>query len=240
MRAAGHTHVGRVRARNEDAMGWDAEPGVAVVADGMGGHPCGDVAALLAVDAALEAVRREAGDRPWLDAGGDPAQLLGLLNAAVRAHGRHHTECSGLGATVVLAAVGSDQVAVAHAGDARAYRLHAGRLEPLTRDHNLAGEAVARGWLSPEAARHAPERHQVTQALGLDAEPEPEVQRFRREPGDLLLLCSDGLSGELPDRDIQDLLEASGPDLEPTARRLVRAALEAGGSDNITVVVVGL
>lgn len=221
-------------------MGWDTTRGVALVADGMGGHPCGDVAAQLAVDAALQAVRREAGDRAWLDAGGDPAQLLALLNAAVRAHGRHHPGCSGLGATVVLVAVGLDQVAVAHAGDARAYRLHAGLLEPLTRDHNLAGEAVARGWLSPEQARHAPERHQITRALGLDAEPEPEVRRFRREPGDLLLLCSDGLSGELPDRDIQDLLEESGPDLETTARRLVRRALEAGGSDNITALLVGL
>lgn len=221
-------------------MGWDVTRGVALVADGMGGHPCGDVAAQLAVGAALEAVRRDAAEGPWLDAGGDPARLLALLNAAVRAHGHDHPQCSGLGATVVLLAVGSTEVAVAHAGDARAYRLRAGLLEPLTRDHNLAGEAVARGWLSPEQARRAPERHQITRALGLDAEPEPDVQRFRRAPGDLLLLCSDGLTGELPDRDIQDLLEESGADLETTARRLVRRALEAGGSDNITVVLVGL
>ena len=240
MRAAGHTHVGRVRARNEDAMGWDDRLGLAIVADGMGGHPCGDVAARLAVDAALETARRGAAGGPWLDSGGDPARLLTLLNATVLAHGRHHPECTGLGATVVLAALGRDEVAVAHVGDARAYRLHAGQLKPLTRDHNLAGEAVARGWLSPEEARHTPERHQITQALGLDAEPQPEVQRFRRQPGDLLLLCSDGLTGERPDRELQDLLQDSGPDLETTARRMVHAALQAGGSDNITVVLVGV
>ncbi|HKK22589.1 MAG TPA: protein phosphatase 2C domain-containing protein, partial [Pseudohaliea sp.] len=151
-----------------------------------------------------------------------------------------HPRCTGLGATVVLLAAGRDEVALAHAGDARAYRLRAGTLEPLTRDHNLAGEAVARGWLSAEDARHAPERHQITRALGLDEALGGEVRRLRRQPGDLLLLCSDGLSGELPDSDLQDLLQDSGPDLETTARRLVHAALESGGSDNITVVLVRL
>ena len=238
MRIAGLTHAGRVRARNEDAMGWDEDARVAVVADGMGGHPCGDVAARLAVDTALEAARRESGPEGWLEAGADPGRLLRLLNAAVRSHTHDHPECAGMGTTVALLAAGTSRVAVAHAGDSRIYQLHEGRLKLLTRDHNLAREGVDQGWLTPGAAREAPERHQITRALGLDPDLEPEVSTVRRRRGDMFLLCSDGLSSEVPDREIEQLVTGAEPDLDPIARLLVRTAVQRGGRDNITVVMV--
>lgn len=237
---AGHTHIGRVRARNEDAIGWDQAAGVAVIADGMGGHPAGDVASRLAVTTALETVRKQRSDnRAWLAGGGDVEQLIRKAHQAILTAAEHVPSYVGMGTTLVLAAVDNTQVAIAHVGDSRAYRLHQGLLSRLTRDHNLAQEAVDQSWMTPEQARHAPERHRLTQVLGIGTV-NSDVMRLERHRGDLIMLCTDGLTGELADSEIERQLAHAPGDLDRTAQLLVRAAVDSGGHDNISVVVLRL
>lgn len=237
---AGHTHIGRVRARNEDAIGWDETAGVAVVADGMGGHPAGDVASRLAVAVALDTARKQLADkRTWLAAGGDPEQLIRKVHASILEHTEREPGHAGMGTTLVLAAVDDRQVAVSHVGDSRAYRLHEGVLSRLTRDHNLAQKALDHEWLTPEQARHAPERHRLTQVLGIGTV-NPDATRLERHHGDLIILCTDGLSSELTDNEIQQLLTQNELEPEQMARLLVRSAVDHGGNDNVSVVILQL
>jgi len=241
MRIEGSTHVGRVRRRNEDAMGWDRQLGIALVADGIGGQPSGDIASRLAVDSALRAAATAGrGKSCWLAAGGDPARLVRLLNRAIIDRGKRDAACAGMGTTVVLAAADEERVVVAHVGDSRAYRFHEGILSRVTRDHNLAQEAVDHEWITPEQARDSLERHTLTRALGVDDDVEPDVVTFERSPGDLLLLCSDGLNGELHDREVEQLLVEHGRDLDTLAGLLVRTAVDRGGRDNVSVVLMQL
>lgn len=233
----GYSHVGRVRARNEDAIDWDDALGVAVVADGLGGHPAGDVASRLAVEAILHAARSESAGDGWLTAGGDPASAIRLAHHTLRAHGARHSSTAGMGTTLVVAARGPGRVVLAHVGDSRAYRFRAGRLEALTRDHNAAQEAVAAGLMSPAQARLSPDRHHLTRAVGVDPEVQPERTESDLTAGDWLLLASDGLTGEVDDAEIASTLaEASDP--MDAARRLVTAAIGHGGRDNVSVVVM--
>lgn len=238
---AGHTHIGRVRTRNEDAIGWDEAAGVAVIADGMGGHPAGDVASRLAVTTVLEAAREQqlSGNCTWLARGGDPEQLIRRVHQTILTHAEHEPSCTGMGTTLVLAAVDERRVVIAHVGDSRAYRLHEGQLSRLTRDHNLAQEALDQEWITPEQARRAPERHRLTQVLGIGTV-NPEVVRLECNRGDLIILCTDGLTGELPDSEIQQQSAQANHDPDRTAQLLVRAAVDNGGRDNVSVVVLQL
>lgn len=234
----GHTHIGRVRARNEDAIGWDEAAGVAVVADGMGGHPAGDVASRLAVATVLQAARKQLSDnRAWLAGGGDPEQLIRRAHQTILTQANREPSYAGMGTTLVLVAVNDRQVAIAHVGDSRAYRLHEGRLSRLTRDHNLAQEALDQAWITPEQARRAPARHRLTQALGIGTV-KPDAMRLERTRGDLIILCTDGLTGELPDSEIQQRLAQADHDPDRTAQQLVRSAVDSGGNDNVSVVIL--
>ncbi|MCO6441598.1 MAG: serine/threonine-protein phosphatase [Nitrococcus mobilis] len=237
---AGQTHIGRVRVRNEDAIGWDEATGVAVIADGMGGHPAGDVASRLAVATVLEAARESSSNnRTWLARGGDPAQLIHKAHQAILSQAEHEPRYAGMGTTLVLAAVDEWHIAIAHVGDSRAYRLHEGRLSRLTRDHNLAQEALDQAWITPEQAHRAPERHRLTQVLGIGTV-NPDVTRLERDRGDLIILCTDGLTGELADSEIQQQLAQADHDPDRTAQLLVRCAVDSGGNDNISVVILQL
>lgn len=237
---AGHTHIGRVRARNEDAIGWDEAAGMAAVADGMGGHPAGDVASRLAVATVLEAAREQlSGNRAWLAAGSDPEQLIHRAHQAILIQAECEPRYVGMGTTLVVAAVDNRRVAIGHVGDLRAYRLHEGRLSRLTRDHNLAQEALDQAWITPEQARHVPERHRLTQALGIGTV-KPDVMRLERTRGDLIILCTDGLTSELPDSEIQQRLAQANHDPDRMAQLLVRSAVDSGGNDNVSVVVLQL
>lgn len=235
MPIAGYSHVGRVRARNEDAIDWDDDLGIAVLADGMGGHPAGDVASRLAVEAVLHSARQTSG--PWLAAGGEPAEAIMLAHHTLRAHGRRHTSTAGMGTTLLVAARGPGHAVLAHAGDSRAYRFHDGRLQRLTHDHNAAQEAVDAGLLTAAQARLSPDRHHLTQALGQADAPRPERVETALDAGDWLLLASDGLTGEVDDAEIEATL-AAAEDPADAARRLVTAAIGHGGRDNVSVVVM--
>jgi len=236
MRMDGHSHVGYVRARNEDTIAWDERLGIALVADGMGGHPAGNVASHTAVDCVLAAVRGERRDASALVANGDAGRYIELAHHALMSHGRHHPETQGMGTTLVLLALAPPHGVVAHVGDSRAYRLRGGWLERLTSDDNAAQRALDQGLITPDQARRSPERHQLVQALGIGS-PEPHVTPIEVGDDDVFLLCTDGLNGELPDREIQELMNDGIDDLSSTARALVRGALDRGGHDNVSVVL---
>lgn len=240
MEIAGRTHVGHVRARNEDTIGWDEKLGVAVIADGMGGHPAGDVASRIAVDTCLAVARHETdAGHTWLARGdADATGLVAAADDAIRDHGRRVPETAGLGTTLLIAAIADTRLVIAHVGDSRIYRLRAGHLERLTHDQNEAEYARLQGWLTADQARHSPARHQLLQALGSTRPPVPDVVEGACRPGDLLLMCTDGLTGELSDAEIHALLTERGTADEATADRLVAAALSHGGRDNVSVVLI--
>lgn len=240
--ASGASDPGRNRARNEDSFLVDAERGLLLVADGMGGHRGGEVASQLAVAAIGDYLRRSG-------AGGDAAAAApgDLLREAVEAAHRELLAAvardgalAGMGTTVVGVLLdGGGPAAVVHVGDSRLYRLRDGRLELLTRDHTWVGEQVAAGRLSAEGARVHPLRNVVTRAVGCDPTVRPEAQETGVEPGDLLLLCSDGLTAMLSDDEIRSILMSSS-EVGAACRELIEAANARGGVDNITAVVARL
>jgi PPM family protein phosphatase len=216
------TETGRVRRRNEDGLLVDVDRHLLVVADGMGGHPAGDVASQLAIDAVNDGL-----DPAALDDGSRRPEAL--REAVTRAHeaiiraAEDDPSRAGMGTTLVVAHVdeGGELVTLAHVGDSRAYLLRDGELRPLTYDH----------------ASHGGFGHRrLTQALGASPRVDPEVSEVPVRPGDRLLLCTDGLTDELREEEIVQLAEPPrAPD--EAVQALVEAALEAGGDDNITVVV---
>ncbi|MBK1727022.1 PP2C family protein-serine/threonine phosphatase [Halorhodospira neutriphila] len=239
MEIVGSSHCGYVRPRNEDRIGWDEEAGIAVLADGLGGLPYGDEAARLAVEAVVTIGRSHHGsDHTWLESGGDPTKLVQLANRAVLSYTERDRRYEGMGTTLALLCVAPDELAVAHVGDSRVYRLSEGRLERLTRDHTPVQRAVEAGEMSEAQARHSPERNVLERALGAVTQSEPEVSRLPRRAGDLYLLCSDGLTGAVEDAEIATILGAAAASLEQRRDRLIQTALEAGGEDNVSVVLV--
>jgi PPM family protein phosphatase len=227
------------RANNEDAVCAQPQLGLFVVADGMGGYEGGEVASAIAIDAIHELVRRTAGeaDVTWpypIDATRSVAEnelWVATRLAADRIAARRHGALRDMGSTVVALRVTGDHAVVCHVGDSRLYRLRAGAIAQLTVDHSLAAQLAASG-LAPDA--DFAWRHMITRALGT-ATSEPEIQRQRLEPGDVFLLCSDGLSEVLAPDHIARLLAAPA---ELACRALIDAAYAAGSRDNISAVVV--
>jgi serine/threonine protein phosphatase PrpC len=232
--ATGRTDVGRQRQSNEDSY-LESSP-LFGVADGMGGARAGEVASRIAVETLTDGAT----------AGGDPGDAEGMLAETARTANQRIYELaqsdesrSGMGTTLTAVLVEDGNVVAGHVGDSRLYRLRKGRLERLTRDHSLVEELVRRGELDPEEAKDHPQRSIITRALG--PEPEVDVETFTSpgKPGDVYLLCSDGLTTMVSEERVGDVLrEASS--LELAAGSLVEAANEAGGRDNITVVLFRL
>jgi serine/threonine protein phosphatase PrpC len=228
---AGSTDVGRQRHTNEDAL--LVSPPVFAVADGMGGAKAGEVASQVATDAF---------QTEHLDDEPPERQLAGIARQANRRIYELAAEDEsrrGMGTTLTAAMVSGHEVSIGHVGDSRAYRLRDGSLEQITRDHSLVAELERTGQISPEAAEHHPQRSIITRALG--PEPDVEVDTFTvpGRGGDVYLLCSDGLTGMVPDDEVATILRHAGS-LEEAAGALVRAANQSGGKDNITVVLFRL
>lgn len=238
---AGLTDIGRTRANNEDAIAFDSPPGVAILADGMGGHNGGEVASSLAV-ALLQARLGGALTRIGVAATG-PAAMHRLLetsvdeaNSAIYKAGQLHSHLKGMGTTLVLAAFGSTRVVVGHVGDSRCYRLRAGQLEMLTRDHSPLRRKLDAGEITQAEADRSPYRNLVTRALGIEPQVMLEMHDHEARTGDLFLLCSDGLSEMVKDDELGRLLSRN-IGLSEKAELLVGAANENGGRDNISVVL---
>jgi protein phosphatase len=265
VRAFGLTDRGKVRPSNEDQFlvadlsrilrvrqtSMPQEPTqqsrsrghVLVVADGMGGHNAGEVASALSVETVeafvVELLRRFSNLQGEDETGvvHDLREAVLQADARIFEEAREHRELRGMGTTLTMAFASGCRLFVLHAGDSRCYLFRAGRLEQLTEDHTLVAELVSHGVIRPEEARQHPHRHVVTNALGGDqAGVRVDVQRATLEPGDVVLLCSDGLTDLLDDRRIAAILAM---EFEPEAAcsRLVAEANKAGGKDNITVVV---
>lgn len=234
LRVAEHaelTDTGRQRRANEDA--FFARAPLFVVADGMGGAQAGEVASATAIEVLSSG----------LGAGESVEQKLSdtvqQANAQIHALSVADDERAGMGTTVTAAYVGETNVTLVHVGDSRCYRWRDGKLERLTDDHSLVEEMVRQGQLTEEQALNHPQRSIITRALGPEAQVEPDSQTIGARDGDLLLLCSDGLSTMVSDQQIGAVLAREEP-LKVAARGLVAAANDAGGRDNITVVLLRL
>jgi PPM family protein phosphatase len=229
----GVTDAGKVRRNNEDALlvGEGKDETLFAVADGIGGFEAGEVASSIAIEVLKE-----------LEPGASFEAAIQKANRRILAVGRSDERLSGMGTTLVAARFGGTQeepvAQIAHVGDSRAYLLRGGDLRPLTEDHSLVAELVRSGDLTRDQAAEHPQKNLITRALGAEEEVEVDTAVLPVEAGDRFLLCSDGLSDMIPEGRILEILTDSPDDPETPARHLLSAALDAGGVDNVTVVVV--
>ena len=237
---AAKSDVGRVRQGNEDSLFADAESGVFIVADGMGGHVAGEVASQMVIDTVGPGVSQavEAGLR-GTELRLRTLELIEAANQAILERADAEPEKKGMGTTLtLLTLLPESEYLMDQVGDSRGYLLRDGELRQITRDHTVVQQQVDRGALTPEQAREHPLSHILTRALGTERAVEADTYGDKAELGDIFLLCSDGLSGMLPDEQIHELLSAPTADLQTIADVLVQAANDAGGLDNITALVV--
>src|SRR5271163_3743523 len=248
--AAAASHRGRVRTANEDSFGICAEEGLFVVCDGRGGAAAGEGASRVAVETMIQSLCGRHGTVHSRDT--DPGLLLGapgsevpdLLRGAVDdanhlvySQAANDSRLHGMGTTLVALLAQENKIWVAHVGDSRCYRFRNGALEQLTRDHSLVDEQVKLGQLTREEADRSPLRNVITRAVGSQRSVSTEISEFETTSGDLFLLCSDGLTRELPDGRIESLLKETD-DLDVICKHLIDAANDAGGRDNVTCVLV--
>jgi protein phosphatase len=246
--AAGHSDVGRKRRTNEDSFHLDVERGLFIVADGMGGHAAGEVASRLAVDTIQEFLRISDADSEitWpfdfdesLSKGGNRVlAAIQLANREIVRHMQVTEDHRGMGTTVVTAVVADDACYIGHVGDSRAYLLRDGQIRQLTRDHTFVNEQVEKGYMSKAEAERHPARNILTRAVGSTEELTVDLSETRLQKGDVVLLCSDGLSSMVTDEEIRGTVEACGSDLEEASRQLIALANEHGGWDNVTAVLI--
>jgi len=234
LRTAAHTDVGLRRRGNEDRFAVVPELGLCLVADGMGGHSAGQVASALAADSVVASLRETAGGPSSLTE--KLRRALEDANRAIYAAARQKSEYAGMGTTVVALLAVDDRASLAHVGDSRAYRVRNRRIRQLTDDHSIVGELLRRHEISADDAREHPHRHVLTRALGVRGHVQPDLAELTPEPGDVFVLCSDGLTNHVEDHEIAKLALES-PDLDECCEALVELANRRGGEDNTTVVL---
>lgn len=236
-----HTDTGRVRTNNEDSIALDESCGVAVLADGMGGYAAGEVASGMACDFIRSELGRWLHEASSNASDGDVKRAMDICvdnaNRAIFGAANSNPTYAGMGTTLVLAVFRSGRLLMGHIGDSRGYRLREGMLQQITKDHSLLQEQIDAGILTPEQAQYAANKNLVTRALGVEDLVLMETHLHDIQSGDIYLMCSDGLSDMLRDQQIADVMSAhtSLPDM---GEALVAAANEAGGRDNIAVVLV--
>lgn len=243
---AGASDPGRVRRCNEDSYLISPEAGLFAVADGLGGMGDGDQASQLVVTQ-LQALCISA---PWWQLGsgllpwgkGWPLRRLGQLISEVnrRLYEARIARRSGMASTLALVRLWRDRALIGHVGDSRVYRWRGGELQQLTTDHSLVAQLQRQGVLTAQQATHSPQRHVITRALGAEATVQPTLQAHSLLPGDVLLLCTDGVSGMVNDQTIRKSLLVAGQDCGTRVRDLIELANGAGGHDNSTVVVLAI
>ncbi len=246
IRSVGSTDVGKVREHNEDTIGVDADIGLLVLADGMGGYNAGEVASGIAVKTVMSLVK-EAIERQDLTADDKESGLsrpsIVLRDSIMRANkiiyqtAKTQPQCEGMGTTIVACLFFDNKVAIAHVGDSRLYRLRASRFEQMTLDHSLLQELVDRGFYSQEEAARASNKNYVTRALGVEPSVEVEIHEEPALKGDYYVLCSDGLSDMIEDEDIHLTISTFSASLETIAKQLIQLANDNGGRDNVSVVL---
>jgi PPM family protein phosphatase len=232
--SAGLTHPGRKRGNNEDAFAIEASLQAAILADGMGGESCGEVASALTVETVVSYLR---GPEPGLSLEELSKEAVRAANRRVFAAAAGHPECRGMGSTVVLAMWRPPELVIANAGDSRAYLLRAGVMRQLSYDQNFANELRTKLGFSEERLRTMPNRNVLTMAVGIYEQVLVRTHVETLAPGDRILLCSDGLHGPVPEDTIWQILMGSTTPDEKVGM-LVRIANDHGGPDNVTAVVL--
>lgn len=243
---AGRTDIGCVRRNNEDNFGYDSRYGIFVVCDGMGGQAAGEVASKMAVDVLLNYFR-DAGKNSANASGaaqeGSPANAkslasaIELANRAIYDAGNGQLGQMGMGSTVVAALVRGHSLAIGHVGDSRIYLVRQGGIQQLTQDHSLVMEQVRLGFMTREQAEQSELQNVILRALGAESEVEADVEELVAMPGDVLLMTSDGLTRHVRDEEILAAIIQSG-NLEEACSKLIQAAKERGGDDNITCLLL--
>jgi protein phosphatase len=229
---------GRKRPSNEDAYGFSVEHGVYLVCDGMGGAAAGEIASSLAIDEVLRPLRRRA--QLPIEVASMPQvaeQAIRAANGAIYSRAQRNYKLNGMGTTLVAMVVENSHAWILNIGDSRCYRLRNRCLEQLTQDHSLVEEQIRLGRMTRPEALRSPLRNVITRALGTQPSVTPDVFELDTEPGDLFLLCSDGLTREIADAQLELLLASEAP-LGELCASLVSAANQAGGHDNITCLLV--
>ena len=243
----GLTDIGKVRQINQDAFGLFDSLNVWIVADGMGGHAGGEIASRITVETVGNYVQQQL-TTPSIEnnSHGNYSEMLKkaleLSNQAIRDYAREHLEYAGMGTTGLALHIsgGPSTIAtIAHAGDSRAYLLSNQSLSLLTRDHSLVEERIDLGIITPEEALTHPLRHVLTRALGIERYLEPSITEVKMTSSDRLLLCTDGLTKMLTDKEIAETIFHKPMALEETCETLIQEANQRGGNDNVTVVMVG-
>ena len=243
---AGRSNTGLVRSNNEDKIGEDQEIGLVVLADGMGGYKGGEVASRLAVNTILEELRAEI---PKLSPGetdeqtGYTKESLAARRSVVKANetifsvSTSEPQYRGMGTTLVMAIFYDNQITIAHVGDSRMYRFRDGCLQQVTVDHTLLQELVDRGFYTQEEANSSLNKNLVTRALGIEGSIAVDIKEDLAMPGDIYLLCSDGLTDMVDDQEIHATVTAFKDNLDQLADRLITIANENGGRDNVSVLL---
>lgn len=246
VRFAGDTDVGRKRDHNEDALHLPDDERLAIVADGMGGHACGEVASALAVSTIVEYFRKTADHQPltWpykVDRGirqevNRLVTSVMLANLEIFEQSERETGKKGMGTTVVSTYFLDDTIIVGHVGDSRVYRYRDGRLEQLTEDHSLINDYIKMKRVTADEAENWPHKNVIVRALGMKDIVQVDVITEQPRVGDCYLLCTDGLSGMLTDDQLRHIIETER-DLDTAVEKMIAGANENGGIDNITVVL---
>ena len=240
------TDPGMVRSHNEDSIGTDVDIGLAVLADGMGGYNAGEVASGIAVAMLTTEMRQVLEDQAphAVEASGETLaekfvrENSAKANAAIYQTAKSQPQYAGMGTTLVVCLFFDNRMTVGHIGDSRLYRLRQDTLEQVTRDHSLLQEQIDSGMITKEQARYSQNKNLVTRAVGIDPDVETEIHTYIVEPGDIYLLCSDGLSDMVQDEDIHSTLSTLQSNLPLAATQLVQLANDSGGRDNISVILV--
>ncbi len=241
------TDPGMVRSHNEDSIASDPANGLAVLADGMGGYNAGEVASGMATTLiTTEMQQLLAKVKPYeIDPESNRIVAARLVreqvlkaNTSIYHAAQSQPQYAGMGTTLVVCLFYDNKALVAHLGDSRLYRMREGTLKQITRDHSLLQEQIDSGLITSEQAKYAQHKNLVTKALGIDPTVEPEIREYETRPGDLYLLCSDGLCDMVEDGDISMALEALGANLNLAAQQLVQMANDNGGKDNVSVILV--
>lgn len=234
------TDTGRVRTNNQDSVFCEENavgsfPNLFLVADGMGGHKAGDMASKMCVEQVVETIQSTDKKTPV----GVFEQAVEVANRTIYEQANSHSELAGMGTTLVAATIDDETAYIVNVGDSRLYLLR-DTLQQITVDHSLVEEMVQSGEIGKEEMRTHPDKNIITRALGTDREVQPDCFEIEVRQGDVLLLCSDGLSNMLEDEKIEEIIKHHIENMDQAGNCLVEQANKAGGKDNITVVLIGL
>ena len=236
IRVSGNTHTGMARSQNEDAYGIFPDLSLYIIADGLGGHAGGEVASKMAVDIIISEIA--SASPATADMQSIIEWAIQAANSSILLKAEKDYKLQGMGTTVVVVAIRTDKAIVAHVGDSRAYLIRDNIITQITRDHTVVEEYVRIGLLTNKDALYHPSRHMLARAVGTEGVAVADIESVRLQTGDTLLLCTDGLTNMLPDKEILQTVCELRPDAENITGRLIELANNSGGIDNITVITL--